>query len=335
MAPNILAVGGSAGQMIPEGYQFTSTTNASYIAPYAKQGVGAYSAAITSEKARTVFSDVSVVGVSAYYYTSPSNVGTELICFCNGNPSVSGNKLLLLRFNSNKLVLCTVSGTTETVVATGTTTISSYTLIRLDINVTISDTEGVFNVYLNRGSSPEVSFSGDTKTQSHSTVNNIKIGVSGSIAGQTAYWSAIIVADGDTRKLVYKEHTMTGAGGLAEMSGAYTTIDETGIDDTDFITANTSGQRNTFTKSAIDAALTGSGYNMVAQVVWMRATTDPTSMTKGRLLLYDGTNLSESSDNTLAIGYMPYQKVFSTPPDGGSWNFTKAGNTQPGIKALA
>lgn len=201
------------------------------------------SAATTDGWQAALSSAQSSFWVTARFYlgstTSASN--SEVFCLLDGSV-----RRLSLRMSSGvyQLVKRNAAGTVTTLV-TSSVGPSASVMQKLDVHVTYSATGGV-DVYLD--GSLIISYSGDVTTDSATTLNGFVLGVNGTLAANTAFWSEAICSDGDTRALNLVTLAPTANGNAFTFdTGSYANINETTIDDTGLITSGTALQLAQFT----------------------------------------------------------------------------------------
>lgn len=117
-------------------------------------------------------------------------------------------------------------------------------LVRLDVYLKIHATEGVFRLYVDGAIC--IDYTGDTTAYRTNFVNRIGFG-STSTTSNGGVHSAAIIADIDTRPLTFHQRLPTGNGAETDWTGDYTSVDETGLNDADFIKATALDDVETFT----------------------------------------------------------------------------------------
>lgn len=334
---SILAFATGPSSVLYGSLTVTGETDATHISPYGKQAFNTYGTAGINGNLNISFTEQSSFWFSCYAYIGNFAVssGGVFLKVQSGTIGSSVSTLLGLSFDTStkKILLQTYNGATYSTVASSSITFTTSSRYRLDLQVTLSDTVGIFRLYVNRILVAE--FTGDTLTNAIGTASiiNFPMNYPAGAEVHSVYWSTCFVANEDTRTITMIEHSISGAGGYAEMQGGYTAINELGpIDDTDYLFGQVDGQCNTFTKSALPSEFS-TGYEIKAQGVYARAiTTDLSLVKKERFAIYDGTNLSESVSNTIDTFYNTKQAIFALAPDGGAWTFAKADATQVGVK---
>lgn len=226
----------------------------------ARQGPDVLEAVETtaSISARTpVFSAVTSLWLAAYFYKTNFN-NEPLIVFYDS----ADNEIFCIRgYNDSpqKWDLC--AGPSRTVLASATAAVVSQdTLYRVDVELVVNDTTGKFNTYINGAAF--VSFSGDTLVGSGTDIARVAFFSD----YDSAYWSAVIIADEDTRGMSFVQSKPSGAGGASDWTGAYTDIDETGYTDTDVLSASAAAKVSTFAMADLPSGYS-TGYDVVATVL--------------------------------------------------------------------
>ena len=196
---------------------------------------------------------------------------------------------------------------------------------RVDIHIKIDDVAGEFNVYLD--GLLLVGFSGDTNRSADNAI--VSVGWMSDDNSLEYDISAVIVADTDTRGMIFAQSKPTTNGARSDWTGDATDIDDLGRDDTNFIKSGTDGHVSTFGVGTLPAGL--SGWDVHAVVV------------AGRALVGDDTTLDKvvrvGSTNYLsgdvgAGGIMgPVQHVFhQNPATAADWTFAEVDAIEVGVK---
>lgn len=110
----------------------------------------------------------------------------------------------------------------------------------IDIEVIDFGADATINVYLDGGSSPLITYTGDVTTGSMSDLDcAILHGASNS---NDSWISEVVVADSDTRTFKLVTLAPNAAGDTNEWTGAYTDIDETTLSDADLVYTDAAAQ---------------------------------------------------------------------------------------------
>lgn len=204
-------------------------------------------------------------------------------------------------------------------------------LQRYDIHVKIADSGGIFEVYRNGILDIELT-GGDTKFTSATGIDRITFGTLG--VG-TSQYSAIIVADEDTRGYRLAQSLPSGAGATSGWSGSYTDIDETGINDSDTISTGVLNSVSTFNFAAINSAFNSSAFEVVAVVEAIRASSSPSiAVDVAAVIRSGGTDYPTPGLGTESI-IGTYQVIWPTDPaTSAAWTYASANSAQLGVKQV-
>lgn len=140
-------------------------------------------------------------------------------------------------------------------------------LTRFDYNI-VRDTDGTDGeaaVYINGALSGSRATGLDTTLVAWTSIDRVEWFLDPTSGSDTWVFSAFILSDEDTTPMIFVQEVPTADGTNTDFTGAYTTIDELGRSDADFITSSTPGDRSTFTGS-IDAVI-DSGHDILASVI--------------------------------------------------------------------
>lgn len=139
---------------------------------------------------------------------------------------------------------------------------------QIDVHLKIHAT-GTFNVYKN--GTLVVTYAGDT-TGDSANIGLIHFYGQSSSSNDMDLSQVVVTDTVDTRGWVLATLTPSGAGTTNNWTGAYTDIDDTTYDETDYLSVATTAQLATFAAANIDAAYTGATVKAVA--VALRAKID-------------------------------------------------------------
>jgi hypothetical protein len=250
----------------------------------------------------------------------------------------SGEQCRLFLDSANKLV--TYRG--GTLLAQGALALDGTLWHDIQCEILIHNSVGVFNVYLNNSSTPEISFSGNTQNQATADVNSFYFGTSTAGALWDAYFCDPILFNSDGpvnnglilsgTKIVKK--LLTGDG-VSQWPGRNTGANNYGNlndalgapnDDTAYIYGSTAGDKNLSEVTAF----TETGTPLAIQVMSRFS-----KITSGQRAVKTGISIGGTEQKTeryLPIGYKTYADVFNTS-DGGSAALTAADVTN--MKPLA
>jgi hypothetical protein len=182
---------------------------------------------------------------------------------------------------------------------------------RIDIHIVLSDTVGKFELYID-GTLTATLTTSDTIRTAATTIDRITLR-SPNVDTISCYYSGIIVADEDTRGMRLVQRLPTGAGAETDWTGAYTAIDEIGINDADFITSATANQTSTFTFNDLPSEFNGSP--IAAVVVSERVQGSAISPTTLQNVARVGsTDYPDDTEHATTTAYGPAQTVFNVNP---------------------
>lgn len=294
-------------------------TTATNIAPYCDEGVSVGVGPLLLN-----FAAASEVWIDFYIYVS---VGTT-------------RPIAYLRSGSTNLfrITCPTSSTIRldywdgAAWVSGTAsggTLSSSNRYRISARVKMADANGALELYLDGALIG--SFAGDTLQTVATTVDNLHLQAPGA---SNSVFSAVMVADEDTRAITYIARRPNGAGAAAEWTGAYTAIDETGFSDSDVVQSGTAGQVSTFGKAALPAEFS-TGYSVMGIGVSARARRG-VGLSNIQLAARSGSTNGFSSDKALGVAFAPDQHVFAqNPATSAAWTYAEADSAQIGVKSAA
>ena len=182
----------------------------------------------------------------------------------------------------------------------------------------------------------ELAFSGDTLVTAQTTIDEVKIRSmkGGVLSSQSQLYSAVMVADEDTRPIQMADIRPSGVGTNSDMTGAYTDVDELGQPDNVFLQSTVADQTSTFAASAISTDL-DAGFETIAVGVsglGLRGVTGPAS---AQTAIYSGTTNAVGTSTALDLTQTGFQDVYATDPDTATaWTFAGADAVEIGVKSL-
>lgn len=215
------------------------------------------------------------------------------------------------------------------------TTVMSGTLAKIDIHIHVNDS-GTIKMY--NDDVEILSFVGDTLETAQATLDNIRCNHTSSFAtnngGETVY-SALIIADEDTRTIEMAEQVPTGNGNYTDWIGDFSNVDDVGeFDDATKINSAINADRETFTKTAIDANF-DTGYDVISLAVHARARKGATGLNNMQLVTRSNSVDGDSSNIALSVGYATYKEQFLVDPDTASaWGVSAVESAEIGAEAV-
>lgn len=215
------------------------------------------------------------------------------------------------------------NGTAWVAASSETFAFAANQLHRVDINIKVADTGGVFQFWDN-GTLLATGTIDDTKlTPDVTGINYIQFNNFGSGLNRCA-WSRVIVADEDTRAMKMIQVLPTGNGGDTAWTGAYTDVDEISYIDTDYATTSTSGAKETYTHAALPVAY-ATGYEVKAVVVSGRMSAGQNSGLGVKSLFRIGGVDYEGAAFPMSIQAGPAQVISPiNPATGLAWTYAQA-----------
>lgn len=214
--------------------------------------------------------------------------------------------------------------------------ITQNQLNRHEMRFVANDTTGVIEYYI--GGVLQCSFSGDTIRTAQTTVDTVHLCRPNS-AG-TFVISGIIIADEDTRALVYTgPFVPTAEGGVSGFTGAYTAVDDLhqATVDSDFVTATVAGTESTYGTGGLNTVF-NSGYAVVAVAVVDRAAIGTNSPINGaQAAVRSGTAMGYGAiEDGITTVPQVIEAVFpNDPATAAAWTVSAASSAQPGARAQA
>lgn len=279
-----------------------SNTTAAQLAPYALEGVKLFG----DDGGEVIEVAASATKyVSCYFYTTHTAGTRAVIQLLDG-----GTSLFEILHSSGNLSARYWNGSTWSVL--GTTAVSASILYKLDVRVTMDNSSGVFNFYID--DSLVQSFSGDTIYTASTTLDEVLIRNGSATDTDATTFSALIIADEETRDIVFQSLKPTGAGTNSGWTGAYTTVDESGIDDSDFITVSSAAQTSTFAMTNTNAAF-ATNYEVVGLGVCARSSRGSSGVGYVKPAVYSNVTLGTGTSTPLDVTWGRAYHIFTQDPD--------------------
>lgn len=208
-------------------------------------------------------------------------------------------------------------------------TISNSVLHRLDIKVTI-DAAGLAHsatLYLDDA---QVA-TGTWANAGLTTLQKLKY-CGANVGGSNAHWSQIMITEGMSTvggKVDY--NLATGAGNSSGLTGAYTDINETILNDTTVLTGGAAGLKSTFAYGDVTVPAT---YSIAAVFVATRAKNDGSGNIKS-VVRSGGADYSSANLVGISAGYAPIVARYDANPAGGAWSAANFNAAEFGIETAA
>lgn len=302
MANRWLFAGGDLGMMRVSGSPSAGTTAGTFDTTYCDHSIlsAATSAIIYADFTDSSGASDSVTGTETLWFHTEVNIANNTttansivallnssdqpwLAFCS--TTSSGNYGLF--YNSN-----TGASPTWTQISSNFA-IASSARYRVDIKLTLGSPHSA-EIYIN-----EVLQASGTFTQASLTaIDAVSMAAPAAINYR---FSQIMAAVGIT---TINGHVFygkpSGAGANTGWTGAYTTIDDVGIDDTDLISSGSAGQKSTFTYA--DLPTLAAGYTIGDLFMWTRAKNDGASPTNVKPVRRDSGGTDNVGSNFSGIG---------------------------------
>lgn len=173
------------------------------------------------------------------------------------------------------------------------------------------DASGAIQFYVN--GILVMSFSGDTTTDSVSTLTSVRLGCFFQSSSKHSRWSEIIVADGDTRSMSLQTLAPVANGNTHNFdvgSPAASNVNEVTLNDLTIDGSDTAGQIDQYTIPSI----VGGTFSIVAFGVSARLAKQSTGPSKMDLNVRSSSTDYFSSDKSLTTSFALYQNWWATDP---------------------
>lgn len=209
-----------------------------------------------------------------------------------------------------KLTLYKYDGTTKTALASESgTSLTTSTLLRLDVEITSYGASATVNVYL--GAVLLITFSGDVTVSGVTSLSAVGMGPLNT--STPFYYSEIIVADEDTRPFLgLLTMAPTAIGTTNDWSNnTVTNVNPTTINDANATSTNTVSKDQQYNLTDEPAGT----FNVKAIRIAARAfITSGATASKIKLGFNSGGSVAVSSAQTVATGATTYENIYSTNP---------------------
>lgn len=301
-----------------------SNTTSAQIGPYVTDGSKLFG---DDNGSSISIASTATLNFKGYIYLSGGS-GTRAI-WVAGN---SGTDLFRLLVSGANLAMQYWNGSTW--VSLDNTAIAVTTLYELDIEIVMNNSTGSIKLYVDQTEVQSLT-GADTILDTPTTMNEVLFRSHNTTATDAITWSACVLADEELKDVEVSSTNLTGAGTNSSFTGAYTDVDEAGVDDTDVISTTTDGHVSTFAFGNLSGDFT-SGYDVVGLIVNCRARRGPSGVANLRACAYEGTTLGEGSSTALGVTYAPVRAVFATNPDtAAAWTVTEINAAEVGAKAIS
>lgn len=212
--------------------------------------------------------------------------------------------------------------------ATSTLEIPSTIVYRWDFHIKLHASAGVIEVWVNGTSF--LKFEGNTAPSDGVDIHSVSLGTR--VGGVAAVHSSIIVADEDVRSLTMTQRLPTGNGAETSWTGDYTAVDETGVNDTDYISTTTPGAKETFTFPALPAEYSSLNFRALILGGRSRGGGDPNDILGVARIA--GVNYTTFGKEPTPVAFGSQQWVFNlNPATGQRWTGAEIDAAQFGVEA--
>ena len=261
--------------------------------------------------------------LSAYIHKSGnSNSPFEFLTLMDRGYSTTQGLFAIRQTGSNTAVyqIAYWNGSAWAAASAETFSFTNGVLIRLDFHVKVANAGGIIELYA-AGARIATGVIDDTRiTDVVTGIDMVRFGTFSS----RCQWSAMIMADEDTRAMFMAQRLPTGNGANTAWTGAFGDVDETGINDNDFVTTTTVGAKETFTHAALPAAW-ASGFAVEAVAINYRLAVGQNS----GVVVKDLQRIGGTDVEGAAIGgnaqYAATQRMFNqNPATSADWTMAEA-----------
>jgi len=202
---------------------------------------------------------------------------------------------------------------------------------RYDIKIVVADSGGEVEIF--RDGVSQGSYSGDTKRRTGTQVASLRLDGT-EYFDNVPYFSAVFVCDEDTRSMEYIQTKPSSAGNYTTWDGAYTDIDEIGINDGDDISTQDAGDQSTFGQGTITTDF-DSGYDVIGVAVMARARKATDTSQSIKMMVRSGTTDGVGGASALSLTFLPHFDVFDNDPATGSaWTISAAKSAEIGVESV-
>lgn len=199
---------------------------------------------------------------------------------------------------------------------------------RIDVHIKLA-ASGWVRLYV--GGALLLNFEGNTEAGT-GMVSRVILGSGQGSASYVCRHSAFMFSDVDTRPLDFYQRLPTGNGADTAWTGDYTAVDETGINDADFIKAASVGDTETFTFPALPAET--NARKLEALVLSGRSRSAGSIQHIKGISRVGGTNYEEPAMYDASPTFNAQQWIIPVnPATGNPWTGTEVDGAQFGVRA--
>lgn len=222
------------------------------------------------------------------------------------------------------------NGSTYTLISTGPT-LNKF-LYSIDVRIKLHATEGAIAWYIN--GTLQGGVSGDTLFGVDTTIDSFILGPSaGGSSAAASYFSQVIASTSSTIGAKLKTLEPTADGANTAWVGTFADIDETLLNDTDFISSAVADQVETFTAGDVTVP---SDYLIGGVCVGARGQRGASGPQNLQIAIRsNSTDYMSDSVAGLGAGYAPYFNVWHNDPDtSASWTESGVNAIEVGVKSI-
>lgn len=201
-----------------------------------------------------------------------------------------------------------------------------------DVHSKIDNSTGIFEIFINGVST--WSFSGDTDLFSGSANDRVLFDRFTTGSAPDAIISEIIIATTDTRSLRVATLVPNGAGASTAWTGTFADVDETDINDADFVSATTAPIDELFTLT--DLSTVAQGYDPVAVTIGTRGRVGVTGPSNLQTLLRTGSTDYNSSNKGPTTSFASVSQTIydQNPNTTADWTISDIQGLEVGVRSI-
>ncbi|ESZ68172.1 hypothetical protein X727_23110 [Mesorhizobium sp. L103C119B0] len=206
------------------------------------------------------------------------------------------------------------------------------TLYKIDVHCKMDNTVGVFNIYIN--DALIWTYTGDTIFTAATSIGTLELRTPW-ISTQNTVFSGIILADEDTRAMVFHQGQATANGANTAWTGVYTDVTKLDRSDSTFISSGSASDVETYVMDDVNAAL--AAYTPRAVVIATRVRrggTGPQNI-KG-VVRQSGVDFPTANMPAPTGAYDARQAVMAVnPATSADWSVAEINAAEFGVKSAA
>jgi hypothetical protein len=204
---------------------------------------------------------------------------------------------------------------------------------KVSVYLKMHATTGVFRIFLDQVMILE--YIGNTILTAATSVDSLVLRATAVASANTAAYSALILANEDTRDLVFDQNQFSANSSVnTAWANDYVNVTKTGLSDLTVISSATAGQLETYKAIATDASIAGLAVKAV--VVSARARKGDSGPQNLQMVARVGSTDYTTANIALPSAFDVRQGVFSTNPATGlPWTITEVNAAEFGVKSIA